>query len=221
MAQQFLEKQEAADAPILSDWQYGYGRVVLPEYGAGDASHAGVFELEFTPLPHYADSQWRGGPEIPDDALGWASLHAQGGHPGRTNEHSVIRRWRAPEAGALTLSGVLEHSNENGDGVIGAVLSERHGVLWRATVHNGRAESSLDAVAVEAGDVLDFVVLPGATDSFDSFRWAPELTLHKPDNRVEGWHAAHDFAGPPPPPMTPWEQYAQVLLLSNEFVFVD
>ncbi len=33
-----------------------------------------------------------------------------------------------------------------------------------------------------------------------------------------------DFKGPPPiapEPLDAWEQYAQVLLMSNEFVFVD
>jgi hypothetical protein len=27
--------------------------------------------------------------------------------------------------------------------------------------------------------------------------------------------------GPPPPRLEPWEQYAQVLLLTNEFAFAD
>ena len=38
------------------------------------------------------------------------------------------------------------------------------------------------------------------------------------------WDAATEFAGPqkrPAVPLTPWEKYAQVLLQSNEFVFVD
>jgi hypothetical protein len=33
-----------------------------------------------------------------------------------------------------------------------------------------------------------------------------------------------DFSGPPAqyePPLTAWEQFAQALLLSNEFLFVD
>ena len=38
------------------------------------------------------------------------------------------------------------------------------------------------------------------------------------------WDAAADFGGPPAPtpePLEPWEAYAQVLLASNEFLFVD
>jgi hypothetical protein len=39
-----------------------------------------------------------------------------------------------------------------------------------------------------------------------------------------GWDAAREFGGegaPKPEPLNGWEQYAQVLLLANEFVFVD
>ena len=35
------------------------------------------------------------------------------------------------------------------------------------------------------------------------------------------WHSANDFSGPAPPRLNPWEQLAQALLVSNEFVFVD
>jgi hypothetical protein len=38
------------------------------------------------------------------------------------------------------------------------------------------------------------------------------------------WNAKKEFGGPPPEdrkPLTAWEKYAQVLLLSNEFMFVD
>ena len=35
------------------------------------------------------------------------------------------------------------------------------------------------------------------------------------------WSFADAFQGPQPTPQTPWEMLAQVLLMSNEFVFVD
>jgi hypothetical protein len=35
------------------------------------------------------------------------------------------------------------------------------------------------------------------------------------------WNAATQFAGPPPAPLTPLEKYAQTLLLTNEFFFLD
>jgi hypothetical protein len=41
------------------------------------------------------------------------------------------------------------------------------------------------------------------------------------DDAGSGWDSAAEFSGPRPTPMTPWEKYAQVLLESNEFAFVD
>jgi hypothetical protein len=39
----------------------------------------------------------------------------------------------------------------------------------------------------------------------------------------KSWDCARDFRGPTrdPNPLGPWGKYAQVLLSSNEFVFVD
>ncbi len=50
------------------------------------------------------------------------------------------------------------------------------------------------------------------------FLWAPVITADGAK-----WDARAEFTGPMPPPalLTPWEQYAQVLLLANEFAFVD
>jgi len=41
---------------------------------------------------------------------------------------------------------------------------------------------------------------------------------------VKEWHSQKGFHGPVPEmaePLDAWEKYAQVLLLSNEFMFVD
>ena len=35
------------------------------------------------------------------------------------------------------------------------------------------------------------------------------------------WAATKDFRGPAAKPLSPWEMLAQVLLMSNEFMFVD
>ena len=43
------------------------------------------------------------------------------------------------------------------------------------------------------------------------------------DGKERQWNARNDFAGPQKEfkPLTPWERYAQALLLSNEVMFVD
>jgi hypothetical protein len=35
------------------------------------------------------------------------------------------------------------------------------------------------------------------------------------------WNAAAQFGGPPTPPLSPIEKYAQTLLMTNEFLFLD
>jgi hypothetical protein len=80
------------------------------------------------------------------------------------------------------------------------------------------------------GETIDFVVDCRANLNSDDFKWAPVLKLDgagpdaRPTDYGKEWHAKKDFSGPPEPPPKPlnaWEKYAQVLLLSNEFVFVD
>ncbi|MFN3484578.1 MAG: hypothetical protein ACK44W_03740, partial [Planctomycetota bacterium] len=68
-----------------------------------------------------------------------------------------------------------------------------------------------------------------ADEGWDSFEWAPVVRLVERNAATAGgapreWNAQADFAGPPGAsarPLDPWEKYAQVLVLTNEFMFVD
>jgi len=77
------------------------------------------------------------------------------------------------------------------------------------------------------GDTVDFVVDPRASDSHDSFNWAPRIRLVDADVSElleSAWSAAADYGRPglgSPKPLEPWERYAHVLLQSNELVFLD
>ena len=71
-----------------------------------------------------------------------------------------------------------------------------------------------EALNVQAGDVLDFVIDCRGSIAHDEFTWAPTVR----ESPTTAWDAASGFRGPS---LTPWEQYAQALLLSNEFAFVD
>jgi hypothetical protein len=77
---------------------------------------------------------------------------------------------------------------------------------------------AVEQLIVKAGDTIDFVVDIGGTLSYDQFLWAPRNS-----SGVASWDAKAEFAGPDPTLLLlkPWEQYAQVLLLSNEFAFAD
>ena len=120
----------------------------------------------------------------------------------------------------VSIAGVLTRPSENGDGVIGRIVSSRSGAIADYNVGpKGSTETRIDHVEVKRGDTLDFIVECGNGDNSDSFTWAPLI-----QSTAGEWDAKIAFAGPPPPrpaPLKAWEKYAQVLLATNEFVFVD
>ena len=155
---------------------------------------------------------------FPGGETGWAQLTSEGGHPGNTRTHACVRRWVAPRDATVNISGTLKHEPEPGDGVRAFIVSSRHGALKTAAVHKTKSAMTATNVVVKAGDTLDFIVDIGGTLSHDQFLWVP--VIHAEETK---WDARAEFDGPHPAPqfLTPWEQYAQVLLLANEFAFVD
>jgi len=207
---------EPAPPPASLAWSYGYG----PVDAASGPSGA------FTPLPHFDGKAWGGGPRWPDPALGWARLTAEGGHPGDDLGRAVFRRWTSPIRGTIAIESTLTHSEAAGDGVRGWIVSSRLGVLKTAVVHNAKADFSLGSVAVEPGDAIDFVVDIRDGLNSDQHLWAPKIRALGAEwlptaAPVPDWDAARDFAGPLVKRLKPWEQLAQTLLMSNEFMFVD
>ncbi len=221
LANQFVERYESApiqSPPAPPIWQYGYGEI--------DAD-AGVVN-SFTAFEHYTEKKWHAGERIPDEQFGYVSLHVRGGHAGRDNAHAAIRRWVAPRDAVVQISGVFRHESDKGDGVRGHIVSNREGILWQGDAHNSAPPSPVPSVRVSQGDIIDFVASCGSGDGWDSFLWSPNIkaleTLDgNPGGRLE-WTCRGDFEGPrpkPPEPLNAWEAYAQALLLSNEFMFVD
>jgi hypothetical protein len=64
--------------------------------------------------------------------------------------------------------------------------------------------------------VISFIVDAQLDPENDGFRWAPTI---KSGSRT--WSAKDDFAGPASESLPVWARYAQVLLETNEFAFVD
>jgi hypothetical protein len=83
-------------------------------------------------------------------------------------------------------------------------------------------EMSSSRVEVRQGDTLDFVVDIGGTLNSDQFLWAPIISTVEAGPATT-WNAKQEFTGPAATKqqLEPWQQYAQVLLLANEFSFVD
>jgi hypothetical protein len=215
---------ETQSAPSLAAspapaWQYGYG-----EYDP-QSQHL----KSFTALPFFTGGAYQGGKALPDPALGWCLLTPQGGHAGSDAAHAVIRRWTAPRDGAVTLAGALAHASPSGDGVRGRIVSSRSGELVSLIVQNKTAQTQLDNVEVKTGDTIDFIVDCRQSVTSDSFTWPVSIKMRTISNVAGGdntqeWDSQKDFAAPaarPAAPLSPWEKYAQILLETNEFVFVD
>ncbi|MES2570015.1 MAG: PSD1 and planctomycete cytochrome C domain-containing protein [Verrucomicrobiota bacterium] len=203
---QLTQPPEPEASPV---WKYGHG--FYDETAK---------RMEFHPLVWSKSNVWQGSKKFPDPVFGHLVLNATGGHPGMQPRHSAIRRWTASRAMVVALSGTLSRPAKEGDGVIGRIISSRAGELLNVVVEPGAtAETSVARVDVQAGETLDFIVDPRGGDNSDSFNWAPVV-----QGDQSRWAASEGFEGPPSPrsaPLTAWEKYAQALLQTNEFVFVD
>jgi len=203
--------------PLVTAWQYGYGEL----------DEAAKRVTNFTALPYFSGDAWQGSTAYPDGKLGWVRLTADGGHPGNTAKHAAIRRWVAPRDTTVSAGGVVKHEAEPGDGIRAFIVSSRDGVLGSWTLHNAQTNASLASVTLQKGDTLDFVVDIRANLNSDDFKWSPVITRlgpKEPPSETAVWNAKEEFGGPQPAamkPLSPWEKLAQVLLLSNEFAFVD
>ena len=108
------------------------------------------------------------------------------------------------------------------------MVSSESGVLGEWVVHESKAETKVGAAAVKEGDQIDFVTDCRENENSDSFAWAPVIRYvadgrSRAGQRME-WSAADEFGemdAPRPQPLDRWQKYAQVLLLTNELVFVD
>ncbi len=133
---------------------------------------------------------------------------------------SPIRRFTAPADGTLRLRGKLRHPAKEGDGVRGRVVASGSGAVGDWHAHDGEVETTVESLAVRRGEAIDLLVEPGASDNFDTYHWEIKLELVTADGLSQFFDSVKDYAGPSNP-LTPWARMAQVLLLSNEFAFID
>jgi hypothetical protein len=223
---QFIEAAEAEAVEeetakkIAAAWKYGYG----------EFDEASKQVKSFETLPHFTGEAWQGGKNWPDEKLGWAQLTSGGGHSGNDFQHAVMRRWVSPVDGVVSINSVIKHEHKEGDGIRAYMVSNRHGLLGRWVLHNQSAEAKFENLEVKKGDTIDFIVSIHASLNNNDFLWAPVVqmtgatAIRDANGYAKEWSAKKEFAGPPPEnqkPLTAWEKYAQVLLLANEFLFVD
>jgi hypothetical protein len=212
-----IETKAAEHKAAASAWQYGYGEF-------DDVSKR---IKSFTALPYFNDDAWQGGPAWPDANLGWAQLTASGGHAGNDSQHAVIRRWVSPIDGVVSVQAKIVHEHVLGEGIKAKIISSRHGLLKEWTLHNNSVNGSVSSIEVKKSDTLDFFVSIAVTLNNNDFLWSPVIQaqdLVDANGYAKEWNAKKEFGGVPSmpaKPMTPLEKFAQVLLLANEFMFVD
>ena len=203
---------EATVSETVADWEYGYGPV--------DEASGRV--ASFTPLPHFTGASWQGGAQHPDAQLGWVQLTATGGHPGNDRQHAAIRRWRAPRAMRVKITSELVHEAPPGDGVRAFIISSPQGILQSAHAHQKSVPLDVESLEVAAGETVDFVVDIGEILNSDQYLWKVTLSpLDADPKQPLVWDSVADFPVESTPRLTPWQQLAQVLMCTNEFLFVD
>ena len=206
-----IDYVKSADAarrnPSPPLWQYGRGHYD----GASQ-------KVDFHALPHWTGNAWQGSAKLPDDKLGWCILNADGGHPAR--DLAVIKRFTSPRDMSISLEGRVKRDSEVGNGVLARIVSNRQGQLaeWIIEPKQGVA-APITNIDLKAGEILDFIVESRGDENSDSYVW--RAVLRATDGTTYGTQS--QFHGPLSDrrPLTAWERYAQALLGTNEFAFVD
>jgi hypothetical protein len=210
---EFIDHGDPPNLPAIKSqltWQYGWGTYDEP-----------ARNVLFQPLPQFIKDTWRGGHALPDPAIGWVLLNAMGGHPGDAT-HAAIRRWTAPSAGTVHIEGILGHAPTQGDGVRSRIIASRAGVVGTWHVFHSQATTTPPPVTVQQGDTIDFVTDCRTNFNSDEFNWTVTLRLSPANKSADQvWESTSGFHGPLELPLTRWQELAQALLMSNEFMFVD
>ena len=214
----FVNTAEATQAkptrPTIADWQYGYGAL--------DAASSRL--VGFTPLPYFSGSAWQGGTSYPDASLGWVQLSAEGGHPGNDTAHAAVRRWTAPRDGIYRIHSRLTHEPTVGDGIHVAIVHSAAGILSDCALHHDTLEMNHTDIKFTAGQTLDFVVDIKEVLNSDQYLWPVTIDEMNATEQIDAspaWDSVQDFPNSEPQQLSGWEQLAQILLCSNEFMFVD
>ena len=211
---EFIERNMALEPeePAPPAWAQGYGWF--------DSKTGKV--KKFARLSRFQYGRWEG-------ARSQAGLYLdkRGGGAGKGPQLAAIRRWIAPNDAEIAIEGRLQARAKSG--VRGRIVGSRQGELASFEAMAKPVKAEIAKIAVKKGEAIYFIVESKNPKAPADFRWAPNVRLvdHEAAEAAQQpyeWLTEVDFSGPPPPALKglkPWEKYAQVLLLSNETVFVN
>lgn len=225
MARRFLN--DAAGLQGAAPFRWSYGTMHFSKDANGRMQFTDWQPFKVLNGKHGSHT-WSHTGTIPDKVWHYAMWHTQGGHAG-AGDIAPVLRWTAPADDTIRVLGKLKKDSERGNGVRGWMVSSLRGVLKEVLVHPASEQPvGLGRYEVKQGEILSFVVGSEGDTNSDSFNWAPEIhRLHADGTTIPLTHARTDFCGADgwplnrPRPQNPLAQFAQVLLMSNEFQFVD
>tara|TARA_B100000029_G_C17449509_1_gene914486 strand:- start:658 stop:1041 length:384 start_codon:yes stop_codon:yes gene_type:complete len=125
----------------------------------------------------------------------------------------------------LSIVSRLVHEPAQGDGIRALIISSRAGLLAQANLHQDAIDLNVGARQVATGETIDFVVDIRKTLNYDQYLWSATLqdqTNTSADQAAPAtWNSRTDFTPSQRAYLDAWEQLAQALLCSNEFIFID
>jgi hypothetical protein len=213
-ALEFIKTQStASETNLKSPWLYG----------TGDIDPTTKKLRIFRPIPRFVKNEYR--VEAPKQNSGVMRLTAEGGQAGKTRFFSPVRRWVSPIDGVVTISGSASTSSKGG--LRASIVDSVKGTLLGVDLKDGSTETAVKRLEVKKGQTVDFVAT-SLTPNETEFAWKVtilQIELDPKDSKGDHeWVSKDDFSGPEtdaPKTLTAWEKYAQVLLLTNEFVYID
>ena len=197
----------------LSPWSYGI------------IENKGPNANLFVPLPHWTGKVYQGSPNFPDSKYGFGRVTNLGGHPASVTM-DFVRRFHVPADGTAKIAGKLSHPTDRGDGVIASIIvseesSNEPKLLGQWTSFNNEVDTTVERIEVSKGGTIDFIVNSGKSGTSDSFNWTNEIVIDFDGQSSTTWTSKDGFKPPAPPMMDGWEQLAQALMLTNEFIYID
>lgn len=203
----------------LAEAERTFKEKAVPEWIFGYATLTDDKMLkDFVRFKFFNKSRWQVSQHFPDKQVGYAMLSDKGGHPGKTK--AVVRRCRIHKDGQLSIKGAVKHKNDKGNGVRVVIL--HNGTLmgeWDCKTQT--ISTNCENIDVKAGDIIDMVVDAKSNPTSDSFEWPLEMQL-KSNSKVEEFSTVDSFFDKKTVrDYSSWEGLAQVLMMSNEFLYVD
>ena len=175
---------------------------------------------QFQKFDNYKDKSWKFKGKYPHPKYEYATLNTNGGHPG--GNFPVVRRMSIFEDGEMVLEGSLKHPKEQGDGVKATLfVNGKQLQSWHS--HNNSVNTNSNSFHVNSGDVIEFAVEPGKNHSFDSYTWDKKLklTVAGKSKDLDLQDSYSGKQGATSATYSVWDALAQVMLMSNEFLYVD